>query len=187
MLEIAVMSRRPLPIDWGELEMALTWHTNEGGHYLDLTTGEVVAYTGLDDELTESEIDAGLAEGRLIPIEPLPSSVEYGWMAEFAASVSNASLRHRLDHALSGRSAFRRFKDALISYPSEREVWFAFRGERLRAAAREWLEENGIGRHRRAFCQIAIDDVRLKERIRHREAGSTRGQLATGEETERRG
>jgi hypothetical protein len=76
------MTRKRLPIDWDELETALTWRPEEGGgSYLDVKTGEVIAFTGLDDDIAEGEIDAGLAEGRLIPIEPLPSSVEYGWMA----------------------------------------------------------------------------------------------------------
>jgi len=64
------MSHKSLPIDWNELEFALTWHSDEGGHYLDVTSGQIVAFTGLDDELAEGEIDAGLEEGRLIPIEP---------------------------------------------------------------------------------------------------------------------
>jgi len=138
------MTRKRLQIDWDELEMALTWRTDEGGHYLDLTTGEVVVFTGLDDELAEGEIDAGLAEGRLIAIEPLPSSVEYGWMSEFAHSVADRALRRLLEVALDGSGAFRRFKDVLRDYPADRERWFAFRGERVRKAAREWLEENGV-------------------------------------------
>lgn len=140
------MSRKALPIDWGEIEMALTWRTDEGGHYLDVTTGRIVAFTGLDDELAEGEIDSGLAEGRLIPIEPLPPSVEYGWMSEFAASVADPSLCRLLEVALNGSGAFRRFKDVLSDFPADRERWFAFRGERLREAAREWLEENGLRR-----------------------------------------
>ena len=60
--------------------MAHTWHMDEGGHYLDVTSGHIVSFTGVDDELAEEEIDAGLAEGRLVPIEPLPaSSSTPGW------------------------------------------------------------------------------------------------------------
>ena len=159
MLESAVMTRRPAladgrdledrrsrrrSIDRDELEMALTWRTDEGGHYLDLSTGQVVSFTGLDDDLAEGEIDAGLAEGRLIPIEPLPSSVEYGWMSEFAELVTNRTLRQLLEVALDGPGAFRRFKDVLRDHPADRDRWFAFRDARLREAARAWLEENGI-------------------------------------------
>jgi hypothetical protein len=136
--------RKPVLIDWSELEMALAWRADEGDHYLDVTTGEVVGFTGLDDDLTEDEVEAGIGEGRLLPIEPLPSSVEYGWMEEFTSSVTDASLRRLLEFALDGAGAFRRFKDALREAHAERERWFAFRSERLREVAREWLEENGI-------------------------------------------
>ena len=97
-----------------------------------------------DDWPSEEELDADLAEGHLIHVEPLGSSVEYGWMAEFAGTVADAHLRDLLDVALDGRGAFRRFKDVLRDYPAEREAWFAFRDEHVRAAAREWLAENGI-------------------------------------------
>ena len=89
-------------------------------------------------------MDDGAADGRLIPIEPVPSSVGYGWMEEFAASVRDSELRRRLDHALGGQRPFRRFKDVLEEFPTDREAWFAFEAERLRAAAREWLDDNEI-------------------------------------------
>ncbi|HET7291727.1 MAG TPA: UPF0158 family protein [Vicinamibacteria bacterium] len=144
-----------LPIDWDELEMALTWRADEGGYYLDLTSGQLVSFTGLDDELAAGEIDAGLAEGRLLPVEPLPSSVEYGWMSEFVESVTNPSLRRLLDLALDGSGAFRRFKTVLADYPAQRQRWFAFRGERLRQAMQEWLEENGV--------EATTDDLRNRQ------------------------
>ncbi len=138
------MSRRSLTIDWDELEMALTWHMDEGGHYLDLTSGHIVSFTGIDDELAEEEIDAGLADGRLVPIAPLPSSAEYSWMAAFAESAKDRQLRRLLEVALSGQGAFRRFKDVLGDYPSERKRWFAFRDEHVVRAARDWLDDHDI-------------------------------------------
>lgn len=139
------MSARQLAIDWSDLEFALTWRTAEGGHYLDLTTGQIIAWTGQeDDQLSEDDIDAGLAEGRLIAIEPLESSVEYGWMQDFASSVADSYLGRLLEVALNGAGAFRRFKGVLEDYPTERERWFVFRDERVREASREWLEENGV-------------------------------------------
>jgi hypothetical protein len=139
------MSVKCVAVDRDDLEMALTWRDPEGSrHFLDLLTGEVILWTREGDAPSSEAIDEGLAEGRLIPIDPLPSSVEYGWMEEFVATVRNASLRQRLEAALGGNRQFQRFKDALADHPRERERWFAFQGERLRAAAREWLEENGV-------------------------------------------
>jgi hypothetical protein len=108
----------------------------------------VLTRLGLDRAVPHAEvageIDAGLAAAHLIHVEPLGSSVEYGWMEDFAGTLGNARLRDLLEVALAGRGAFRRFKDVLLAYPVEREAWFAFRDGHVRAAARDWLEENGI-------------------------------------------
>ncbi len=143
------MTPRPVPVDWDDLEMAMTMNPGEWTCCLDVRSGEVemvpAAHLGADgDWPSEEEIDAGLAAGHLIHIEPLDSSVEYGWMEEFASSVGKAGLRNRLEAALVGRGAFRRFKDVLLDDAAERERWFAYRDEQVRAAAREWLAENGL-------------------------------------------
>jgi hypothetical protein len=142
-------SPRRVPVDWDDLEMALTVNPGEWTCHLDLRTGEVqmvpVGRCGDDgDWPSEGEIEAGLDAGHLVYVEPIDSSVEYGWMAEFAGTVRYARLRDRLELALAGRGAFRRFKDVLLHFLAERERWFAFRNERLHAAAREWLGEQGI-------------------------------------------
>ena len=142
-------SAKRVQVNWDDLEMALTSNPGEWTCYLDLETGEVrmVPMDRLDDDddgLSEDEIDAGLEAGRLIHVEPLGSEIEYRWMADFTGTVSNARLRGRLEGALDGRGAFRRFKNTLLDFPAERERWFAFRDERLHAAAREWLGELGI-------------------------------------------
>jgi len=140
--------RRRVAVDWDLLELAMTWQSAEHESYLDLRTGQVVTSaswgSGEDGELSEEDVDAGLAGGHLVHIERLPSSTEFGWMAEFAASVRDPRLRERLDRALHGRGVFRRFKDELGEHPAELGRWFAFRDARVREAVREWLAENGI-------------------------------------------
>lgn len=145
----AVAAARKVPVDWGDLEMALTMNAGEWTCYLDATTGEVVMAPvdrpGVGGDWPSPEaLDDGVAAGRLLPIEPLGSHVEWGWMAEFVASVPDANLREQLDLALRGRGAFRRFKDTLAGRRTERERWFAFQAARLRAAAQEWLAAQGI-------------------------------------------
>lgn len=141
---------RRVPVNWDDLEMALTSRAEEWACYLDVRNGEVqmVAigrFGGDDDDRpADEEIEAELEAGHLIHVEPLDSSVEYGWMTEFAESVADARLKARLEIALDGRGAFRRFKNVLAGHPAERERWFAFRDARVRAAAREWLEDQGV-------------------------------------------
>lgn len=137
-----------IPIDWDELEIALTMNMGEVSNYLDLRTGkvELAANEFLGDGvgLSEEEVQTGFIEGYLIHIEPLSSSLEYGWMVEFAETVADRLLREKVVMALDGRGAFRRFKDVLADYPAEREHWFGFRDECLRQAMDEWLADHDI-------------------------------------------
>lgn len=137
-----------VPIDWDDLELALTMHTGELSSFLNLKTGKVELAAndiiGADAGLSEEEVETGFAEGYLIPIEPLSSQTEYRWMADFADTVTDPRLREMLDLALDGRGAFRRFKTALLDHSAERERWFAFRQERLEQEIMEWLADNDI-------------------------------------------
>jgi len=142
-------SPRTVSVNWDDLEVALTANPGEWSCYLDARSGEVQMmpadrFDAAEDWPSEEEIDAGLAAGHLIPVESLGSNVEYGWMAEFTGTVRDVRLRDRLEVALDGQGAFRRFKTVLLDHPAERERWFTFRDTRLRAAAREWLAEQDI-------------------------------------------
>lgn len=91
-----------VPIDWDDLEMALTMNMEESDCYLNLRTGKVeisVDSSLLGDDVgpSEEEIETGVSEGYLIYIEPIESSVEYRWMAEFAESVDDPGLRGKLE------------------------------------------------------------------------------------------
>jgi hypothetical protein len=146
---VSPAASRRVAVTWDDLEMALTGNPTSWTYYLDVRTGEVqmVPIDRLDDDgpwPSADEIDDGVDRGDLVPVEPLESSVQYRWMAEFAATVRDLGLRERLEIALAGRGAFRRFKSALLHDLAERDRWFAFRDARLRAAARDWLAVQGI-------------------------------------------
>ena len=49
----------------------------------------------------------------------------------------------RLEIAISGRGAFRRFKDVLARWPGELDRWYAFSAERQRGRARALLADAG--------------------------------------------
>jgi hypothetical protein len=149
--ETGMVLRRRVPINWDDLEIALTWRSDDIKPFLDLRTGTIRHYAlsafGIDAEelgLTEDEADRGEAEGYLVRIEPIESSVEYGWMEEFIGSVTDVRLRQHLSQALQGRRPFRRFKDALAASGAERERWFRFHDQRVRDAAREWMAAHDI-------------------------------------------
>src|SRR5690606_38362827 len=69
---------------------------------------------------------------------------QYRWMERFIATVEDGEFRDKLVQAIDGKGAFRRFKDVLMAYPLDRERWFAFRSERLRACMEAWLQAHAI-------------------------------------------
>lgn len=105
---------------------------------IDPRTGDLTFWTS--DTGIDGENPIDLDELDLLPIDPLPSRVWYSDMADFAQRVSDTAAQQRLARALSGRGAFRRFKDELYEeYPELVSVWQAFRDARAQRRAVGWL------------------------------------------------
>jgi hypothetical protein len=88
-------------------------------------------------------VEAGLGD-TIISVPSENSSEGYSDMVAFIDTLHNPRLRERLALAISGRGAFRHFKDVLLDYPAERERWFQFKSERLQQRITEWLEERDV-------------------------------------------
>lgn len=88
-------------------------------------------------------VEEGYGE-RYIAIPKVESHEAYHDMEDFIATVRAPGLQERLYRAISGRGAFRYFKDVLDDFPHERERWFAYRDERMRERVLEWLEDEEI-------------------------------------------
>jgi hypothetical protein len=82
--------------------------------------------------------------GRYVDIPRKPSYEAYNLMVEFASSVTNKNLKEKLDIALDGKGAFRRFKNVISDYPDEEKKWFAFKDKKMREDVIEWLHDLGI-------------------------------------------
>jgi hypothetical protein len=89
------------------------------------------------------QVKNGIDE-RFLRIPKADSREGFQDMEEFVQTVQNTSLRTRLSQALHGKNPFRRFKDALQSFPAERERWFAFKKERNQQRIQDWLAAEGI-------------------------------------------
>lgn len=124
----------PEDVDLADLALALEDHSTEHSWWLDPSTGAVAPRFG--GELDE---DAGM-----VAVEPLPTGVGYGDMEDFVAQVRDPRARSLLDRAITGRGAFRRFKDTLLNYPELRRGWFAFHDARGEERAIEWLIEREL-------------------------------------------
>lgn len=130
----------PPQVDLGEIAQALEDHSDEGSWWLDARSGEVVYWS----EYSEEQGEQHPGERDCIPIEPLPSSEGYRDMEDFIALVRDPRARERLDRAIQGRGAFRRFKDTLYDFPELQQAWFAFHDARMARAALEWLRDEEL-------------------------------------------
>jgi len=116
------------------------------GWYLDKETGEILQVS--DDLLgdDEDEMRDKIEENpdRYLFIEPTPSDEGFKIMEDFIDSVPDPEAGDALAKALSRRSPFRNFKDALCEFPEIRESWFKFHNEALLERAKDWLGSEQI-------------------------------------------
>jgi hypothetical protein len=133
---------RDVPVDWEALEDAFENNAPEVHSYLHLTTGEVLRVV---DGVADPQMHVRIAsDGNYLRIDPVSSREQYRWMERFIPMVDATDLRGKLTQAIDGKGAFRRFKDVLMSFATERERWFAFRSERLRTFMEAWLSAHAI-------------------------------------------
>jgi hypothetical protein len=135
---------RLVPINWTDLETAFERNAPDSESFLDLRTGDVVtvAQGAIDYAEMRAKVQTG-GEG-FLRIEPAASREQYKWMERFVVGVTDEALRERLVIAIDGKGAFRRFKDVLINYPTERERWFSYRGDLLHWHMQKWLEKEQL-------------------------------------------
>ncbi len=149
---------RDLPIDLDDLSLALEGDPLLTGGRLDLRTGDVqqigpLYESDFFDEIGEAgeaeageadDLEDGQADDRWLRFDSLGSRPGFRDMAEFLETVTDERLATRLDRALGGRGAFRRFKDELADAPDELARFHRFTDDRRRGRARQWLAESGL-------------------------------------------
>lgn len=163
-------------VDIEEVKLAMESSLDEATAYLDTVTGRVVYQTpdivyeledlphdADADKLRTLLADKGEAERehyilhhhilygnnddeRFREIDPMPSRWAYQDMEEFTQAIENNVLRGKLEEALDGRGAFRRFKTVLLDYPDARDRWFAFKDAKMTHRVEAWLEKQDIER-----------------------------------------
>lgn len=67
----------------------------------------------------------------------------YNLMREWIDLQTDEEMCNRLDDAIRGRGAFRRFKDLLFDYGEKRDEWFEYEKRRKMEMAKEWIESHG--------------------------------------------
>jgi hypothetical protein len=131
---------RPLAVDLEELASILEGDPVQGGGRIDLATGDVWHESPYDDPVDDEDVDD---DDRWLWVE---ASSHEGWsdMSEFITTVDDPGLAVRLERAIHGRRAFRRFRDELAEHPDELMRFHLFADERQRGRARRWLAQHGL-------------------------------------------
>jgi hypothetical protein len=138
---------RHLRVDLSSVASEMAGDPGESEGLLDLRTGEVVPGM-LVDPMYVSEQDDGFIDvdeepDRWLRIERAGSRAGWEDMAAFATALPVASLRERLEAAIEGKGAFRRFRDA-IGREGLISEWQRFSEDREVGRARAWLAAEGI-------------------------------------------
>lgn len=140
---------RPLRLELDEVSDLLEGDPSEGGGLIDLATG-----VGWPASIDLGE--AGVSEDerddpdRWLEVPPQGSHHGYHDMELFITTIADASIADRLDIAIQGRGAFRRFKESLSQWPDELQYYLHFAEERRLGRARAWLAAQGyrpVARH----------------------------------------
>jgi hypothetical protein len=98
--------------------------------------------SGLDeDDPDELELEES---SRYREIPSVSSNEGYQHMQDFIEILEDATLRKLLAVAISGKGAFRRFKDVLLDFPQERQQWFTFKSQKMRERVLAWLRDEEI-------------------------------------------
>jgi hypothetical protein len=141
------LAARHLSVDLSELADALSGDPMEPGGYLDLRSGEVIPWMLVDpmyvSEDDDDFIDLEEEPDRWLALDRPHSRAQWQDMAEFAARQPNADLRRRLETAIEGKGAFRRFRNA-VHEEDLAEHWNRFFDDREIGRARAYLADQGI-------------------------------------------
>lgn len=131
---------RSLPVDLDELASLLEGDPLCGGGRIDLRSGECWPQSMECDADDGDEDD----EDRWLHVAHEGSREGYRDMELFIATMEDPAIIDRLQIAITGTGAFRRFKDVLSRWPQELQRYYQLSNERQRGRARAWLAAEGF-------------------------------------------
>ncbi|MBN9610156.1 MAG: hypothetical protein BGO26_02315 [Actinobacteria bacterium 69-20] len=148
---LARLRREPLPGRVVPVDLEMLGVEREGdpgastGGYIDLQTGELYGEAATDAGVVGDDlaIDVDADPDRWLPFDRTGSRDGWQDMAAFAERQRDTSLRERLERAIEGAGAFRRFRD-LVRDKGLDEQWHVFADDRQIGRARQFLADEGI-------------------------------------------
>ena len=154
------MKRKPIKIDWDELEEAFSTPARAAAHYLDHVTGHVVLEGEEDDDYDE---DAAAADNPMavatassavaredptrIAITPPNTQLKIEWLKEFIKQNSGGhdkELLAQLTAAIDTEDPAQSIREVLYENAELRDAWFLYRSDRVHDRIEDWLTEHEI-------------------------------------------
>ena len=148
------MKRKPIRIDWDELESAFDNKHEHDLYYLDLITGEVVLEgEGEGDDSPDDDDMEEAMEGQAVAhedpfhlyVEPPGPADEADWMQRFLEGSGDIpeDVTRELKAALESGD-LDAFREVLRPHAEVRDAWFLFRSDCIHECIETWLETHRV-------------------------------------------
>ncbi len=127
-----------------ELGTALTGGDVDSVAFFNVKNGAVEHFMhNLGDQenarIAQAESDADLRK-----VTPVTTDVRYGIMSDFIGMVDDIAFAGKLRAAISGKGAFRRFRETVDEDDALRRRWLSYRTKRHYHIALDWLHRLGV-------------------------------------------
>jgi len=127
-----------------ELGTALTGGDVDSVAFFNAKSGAIDHFMhNLGDQET-ARIAQAEADPDLKKVSPVTTEVRYGIMSDFISTVEDIAFAGKLRGAISGKGAFRRFRETVDEDDAMRRRWLAFRTRRHYHLALDWLHKLGL-------------------------------------------
>jgi hypothetical protein len=150
------MKRKPIRIDWDDLESAFDNKNADLVYYVDRITGHVL----LEGEGEEADFDddeehydrptapapAPATDATRAYIERLTDDEKLDWIERFVQEADDLETEFstQLDEALSAEDPVPAVIEVLNQFPEGKDRWYQYRTDRLHEMIEAWLERQGI-------------------------------------------
>lgn len=124
-----------------ELGTALTGGDVDSVSYFNAKAGALEHFMHNLGDQENARIAEADANPDLKKIAPVTTEVRYSIMSDFISTVEDINVAGRLRSAISGKGAFRRFREAVDEDDALRRRWLAYRTKRHYHLALDWLHK----------------------------------------------
>jgi hypothetical protein len=127
-----------------ELGTALTGGDVDSVAFFNVQSGAVEHFMHNLGDQENARIAQAEGDADLKKIQPVTTDVRYAIMSDFITTVEDIAFAGKLRSAISGKGAFRRFRETVDEDDAMRRRWLAFRTRRHYHIALDWLHKLGL-------------------------------------------